>query len=350
MSKGPFIIAEAGVNHNGRLDLALELVDAAAAARADAVKFQTFRADTLATKRAPKAAYQEVTDTSGDQFTMLKKLELDEAAHHAIAARCRERDIEFMSTPFDVQSVALLDGLGMKRFKVPSGEIDNPILLRAIAKTGKPMIVSTGMSTLTDIEMALAIIARELVPGLGPNAAWMRGGHEALAARVTLLHCTSEYPAPPEAVNLRAIETMTNAFGLSVGYSDHTLGMHVSAAAIAFGVSVIEKHFTLDRSMPGPDHAASLSADELPAFVAAMRDVATALGDGRKVPVPAEIANRAVVRRGVVAVAPIKRGEKLTAENVGLRRPATALPAHRYDEVIGCVASRDYEIDDPIEP
>jgi N-acetylneuraminate synthase len=347
-----FVIAEAGVNHNGRLELAMELVDRAAAAGADAVKFQTFKAETLVTKSAQKADYQAramAGDGGSDQLGMLKMLELDHAAHVKIAARCTERGIEFMSTPFDVESVTMLSDMGMHHFKVPSGEIDNPLLLRAMSKTGKPLIVSTGMSTLADVENALRIIASVIAEGAGPDPFFTEAGLSALRERVTLLHCTTEYPAPPESVNLRAMQTMAQAFGLPIGYSDHTEGAAISCAAVAMGATVIEKHFTTDRKLPGPDHKASLEPNELVDFVRSLRAVHAALGDGRKVPAAAEIKNRLVARRSVVAKTEIKKGDAYTTDNLTLKRPGTGIPASRYDELLGRKADRDYAADDLIE-
>lgn len=345
-----FVIAEAGVNHNGRLDLALELVDAAAAAKADAVKFQTFKAATLATKAAPLAAYQAARETEADaQFEMLARLELTDADFAKIAARCEAKGIEFMSTPFDVPSVAMLDALGMKRFKVPSGEANNPLLLRAVAATGKPVILSTGMCSLGEIEHALGVLGRVLAPGAGSEALHTEAGRAAIAERVTVLQCTTEYPAPASSANLRAMKTIADAFGVEVGYSDHTLGTTAAIAAVALGAKVIEKHFTLDRGMPGPDHAASLEVGELSSFVTALHDVTLALGSGIKVPHAAELPNRAVARRSVVAAAPIRAGERFTEANVTVKRPGTGIPASRVDEVIGTRATRDYAIDDLIE-
>lgn len=350
MARDLFVIAEAGVNHNGSRELALKLVDVAAASGADAVKFQTFRADTLATRAAPLAKYQERSESKeGGQYEMLKRLELSEDDFAAVAARCEERGIEFMSTPFDVPSVALLERIGVRRFKIPSGEATNPLLLRAVAKTGKPLILSTGMCTLGEVEAALEILARTLVPDGGPASAWTAAGRAALAERVTVLHCTTEYPAPPSSVNLRAMTTMATAFGVPVGYSDHTEGVAISAAAVGLGATAIEKHFTLDRTMPGPDHAASLEPAELGSFVTALRAVHAAIGDGRKVPQPAELPNRGVARRSVVAARPIRAGERFSEENLTLKRPGTGIPAARFDDMIGVVAARDYAEDEFID-
>jgi N,N'-diacetyllegionaminate synthase len=340
-----FVIAEAGVNHNGSLDRALELVDVAAGAGADAVKFQTFRASELASTSAHKARYQEAHTGEGDQLSMLRSLELDASAHARIFERCAERGIEFMSTPFDPESVALLDGLGMRRFKVPSGEITNPLLLRAVGSCGKPTILSTGMCGLADIEYALAVLAQphERAPKYSSAAS------SSLMARVTLLHCTTEYPAPLEDVNLRAMSTMRAAFGLPVGYSDHTLGITIPIAAVALGATVIEKHFTLDRSLPGPDQQSSLEPNELGAMVRAIRDVTRALGSGVKAPVASEVPNIAVARRSIVASRPIRGGERFTRENITLKRPGTGISATRWDEIVGVTARRDYAQDELID-
>jgi N-acetylneuraminate synthase len=346
-----FVIAEAGVNHNGQLDLAVELVDAAAAARADAVKFQTFRAESLATKAAPLAKYQEKSEEKdGGQLEMLRRLELTSSDFATLAARCKEKGIEFMSTPFDLPSVAMLDQLGMNRFKIPSGEATNPLLLREVARTGKPLILSTGMCSLAEIEVSLAQIARVIAPDGGEGEPyWTERGRAMVATRVTVLQCTTEYPAPPSSANLRAMKTIADAFGVAVGYSDHTEGSAVSIAAVALGATVIEKHFTLDRTMVGPDHSASLEVGELASFVKALRAVSVALGSGVKVPQPAELANRSVARRSVVAARAIRAGDKLTVDNITLKRPGTGIPASAYDDVLGRTAARDYAPDDFIE-
>lgn len=351
MGRELFVIAEAGVNHNGDLGRALELVDVAAEAGADAVKFQTFRAESLVTRSAPLAKYQERSEgAGGGQYELLKRLELDEDAFAALAARCLERGIEFMSTPFDIPSVVMLERIGVRRLKVPSGEATNPALLRAVARTGKPLILSTGMCTLAEVERALSIIAHVLAPDAASPPFWTTEGRALLASRTTVLHCTTEYPAPPSSANLRAMQTLAEAFGVPVGYSDHTEGVEISAAAVALGATVIEKHFTLDRSLPGPDHAASLEARELPRFVQALRGVRDALGTGVKVPQPAELGNRTVARRSLVAARPIAKGELFTEENVALKRPASGIPADRLDEVLGRAASRSYDADDFLEP
>ncbi|HXU71378.1 MAG TPA: N-acetylneuraminate synthase [Polyangia bacterium] len=324
-----FVIAEAGVNHNGSVERALAMIDCAADAGADAVKFQTFHADALVSRGAAKAEYQvRATGDEESQLEMVRALELDEAAHRQLVAHCRARGIEFMSTPFDPESVALLVSLGVSRLKIPSGEITNPLLLRAVAATALPLIMSTGMSTLDEIEAALAVTgARE---------------------RVTLLHCTTEYPAPIGEVNLRAMATMAARFGLPVGYSDHTEGIVVASAAVALGAVVIEKHFTLDRGLPGPDHKASLEPSELRAMVAAIRAVERALGRVEKAPTPSEVKNLVVARKSLVAARAIRRGERFTPENLTTKRPGSGISAMRYDEWLGREADRDYEADELI--
>ncbi len=327
-----FFIAEAGVNHNGSLAAALELVEVAASAGADAVKFQTFRASALVTAATGKAAYQARATGGGSQLAMLEALELDEAAHRAIAERCRERGIEFMSAPFDHESLDLLVRLGVRRVKLGSGELTNGPLLVAAAETGLPLLLSSGMATLAEVVEAVA-----LVRGAG-------------AADVTVLHCTTEYPAPSEEVNLRAMATLRDALDLPIGYSDHTTGTTVPIAAAALGAKVIEKHFTTDRELPGPDHAASLEPPELVALVAAIRTVEAAMGDGEKRPSPAEIPNLAVARRSLVASIRISDGEPFAASNVASKRPGTGISPMRYWDLIGRRASRSYAADELIDP
>ena len=326
MAERTLVIAEAGVNHNGSLDLALQLVDVAADAGANIVKFQTFKAEKLATSRAKKAEYQvENTGEAGSQLDMLRRLELKPEHHHTLIARCQERGIRFMSTAFDADSLAFLGTLGMPAIKIPSGDITaGPLVLQA-ARLGLPLIVSTGMSTLRDIEDALSLLAFGLTSKATPTswrdceAAWASpAGQAALRERVTLLHCTTEYPAPPASVNLRAMDTMAAAFGLPVGYSDHTQGIDISLAAVARGAVIIEKHFTLDRSLPGPDHAASLEPDELTRLVQGIRTIEAALGSGRKHASTSEQPNKAVARRSLVAARPIHRGE-LLSEDMGMQ-------------------------------
>jgi N-acetylneuraminate synthase len=326
-----FVIAEAGVNHNGSLDLALELVDVAAAAGADAVKFQTFRAAALATAGAGKAAYQERTTGEGSQRAMLERLELDEAAHRALADRAEARGIEFMSAPFDHESLDLLVRLGVRRLKLGSGELTNGPLLEAAARTGLPLILSTGMATLEEVTDAVRLV------------------RAAGAADVTVLHCTTEYPAPPGEVNLRAIATMREALGVPVGYSDHTIGVTVTLAAVALGASVIEKHFTTDRTLPGPDHPASLEPAELAELVSTVRTVEEALGDGVKRPTASELPNLAVARKSLVAASPIAAGEAFTTANVAVKRPGTGISPMRIRDVLSRTASRDYAADELLD-
>lgn len=358
MTARTLFIAEAGVNHNGSLRLALQLVDAAADAGADVVKFQTFRADKLVTAAAPKAAYQ-VTNTgeSGAQLDMLRRLELSPVDHRTLLARCGQRGIGFMSTAFDVDSLSLLGTLPVPAIKIPSGDITHAPLLLHAARLGKPLIVSTGMCTLADVEAALGVIAFALTREGAPNgradfeAAWAdASGREALRSRVTLLHCTTQYPAPPEDVHLRAMDTLRQAFGLPVGYSDHTTGIEVAIAAVARGATVIEKHFTLDRNLPGPDHAASLQPDELRQLVAAVRIVEAALGQPHKGPAASEAANRAVARRSIVAARPIAHGEVLSLEAMDFKRPGTGVSPLAAWDLVGRPAPRDLAIDEAIDP
>lgn len=350
-----FIIAEAGVNHNGDLETALKLVDAAAASGADAVKFQTFRAGDMVLAGAPKAGYQEAA-TGGEQsqFEMLQSLELGADAFRALTRECRNKDIEFVSTPFDLGSVALLLTLGVGRLKISSGDITNaPLLLRA-AQTGLPVILSTGMATLSEVEAALGVLAfglggqREEPSEEAFKAAYVSAGRAALKGRVTLLHCTTQYPAPFEDVNLRALETLAQTFGLDTGYSDHTLGISVPVAAVARGAVVIEKHFTLDRSLPGPDHAASLEPRELKAMVRAVREVESALGAPEKKPAPSERQNISVVRKSLVAAREIKKGDTFSPENLACKRPGTGISPMRYFDFLGRTATRNYHKDERI--
>jgi N,N'-diacetyllegionaminate synthase len=313
-----FIIAEAGVNHNGSLDLALRLVEAAKASGADAVKFQTFRADLLATRSAHKAPYQERTTLNTEsQFEMLQRLELDAAAHERLISYCRQIGIQFLSSPFDTQSADLLAGMDVPRFKVPSGEITNLPFLQHLARLGRPLILSTGMSTLGEVEEAVHVL------------------QAAGASDLTLLHCVTEYPAPYAEVNLRAMQTLKSAFGLPVGYSDHTPGIDIAIAAAALGAEVIEKHFTLDRSLPGPDHAASLEPVELQQMVAAIRHVEVALGTGIKSPAPCELPNISVARKSVVAARALREGHKLATGDLDIKRPGTGLAPKLLPVLIG---------------
>lgn len=352
-----YIIAEAGVNHNGSIAIAKQLVDVAAAAGADAVKFQTFKAEKVISKYAPKADYQKKTTAETEsQLAMVKKLELDEDAHSKLIEHCRSRDIEFLSTPFDFDSIDLLaHKLDLRRLKIPSGEITNGPYLLYIAQTGKPVILSTGMSTLGEVETALGVLAFGYIAGSDnpslqkfQDAFCSEAGRKALEEKVILLHCTTEYPAPFEDVNLRAMETMRNAFNLPVGLSDHTQGVVVPIAAVALGASVIEKHFTLDRNFSGPDHKASLEPDELKSMVAAIRHVEVALGNGRKVPLPPEFKNRDIARKSLVAAMPIREGEIFTSSNLSMKRPGKGLSPMKCWELIGDKSKKYYDADELI--
>lgn len=328
-----FIIAEAGVNHNGSLNLAKQLIDVAANAGADAVKFQTFKADKLLSKTAQKAEYQmQTTDASESQYDMIKKLELDKAAHHELIAYCKTKNILFLSTPFDHESIDLLNNLGMKIFKIPSGEITNLPYLRHIGSLGKEVILSTGMANLGEIEDALHILIASGTP----------------KENITVLHATTEYPCPIEEVNLRAMQTIAEAFSVKTGYSDHTNGIEVPIAAVAMGASVIEKHFTLDREMEGPDHKASLEPDEMITMVQAIRNIEKALGDGIKRPSPSELKNIPIARKSIVASRAIIKGEHLSEENITIKRPGNGISPMRYDEIIGTIASKNYDEDEAI--
>lgn len=352
-----FIIAEAGVNHDGSVDDARRMIDVAADAGADAVKFQTFRADRLVTKRAAKAAYQVAnTGEDGGQMEMLRRLELSHDDHAMLADHCRARGVRFMSTAFDLDSLKLLAGLDMPAVKIPSGDITWGPMLLAAARLGKPLLVSTGMSTLDDIRDALSVIAFALTQAGEPRgrddltaAFASEAGQAALRERVTLLHCTTMYPAPMQAVNLRAMDVIADTFGLPVGYSDHTLGTTVAIAAVARGATVIEKHFTLSRNRPGPDHAASLEPDELAAMVRSIREVEAALGKPEKAPTPEEAGNRPIARRSLVAARAIAAGEVLTADMMTAKRPADGRSPMDVWALIGTTAGRAYEPDEAIE-
>lgn len=334
MTHRTLIIAEVGVNHNGDLDLARQLIDAAAAAGADMVKFQTFNANRQVTRTAKKADYQtQTTDSTESQHAMLHRLELTEAMHKELIAHCATRNIGFFSTGFDIESVDLLVSLGQDRFKIPSGEITNLPYLRHIGQLGKKVILSTGMATLGEIEAAIEVLDQAGTP----------------RAKLTVLHCTTEYPTPMHEVNLRAMQSIHAAFGVAVGYSDHTSGIEVAIAAIAMGATVIEKHFTLDRNLPGPDHQASLEPEELKAMVAAIRNIEIALGDGIKRLTPSEARNKLVARKSLVASRAIKAGEVFTAENLAAKRPGTGISPMWWDEVLGKKAQRDFIADELIE-
>lgn len=328
-----FIIAEAGVNHNGFLELAKKLIDVACEAGVDAVKFQTFKAGRLVSKTAQKANYQkQTTDLAESQYDMIKKLELNEAAHRELIAYCKSKRILFLSTPFDHESIDLLDTLGMEIFKIPSGEITNLPYLRHIGSLKKQVILSTGMADLGEIEDAL-----EVLTAAGTSK-----------EDITVLHATTEYPCPIGEVNLRAMQTIAGAFDIKTGYSDHTNGIEIPIAAAAMGATVIEKHFTLNREMEGPDHKASLEPDELVAMVKAIRNIEKALGDGIKKPSPSEIKNMNIARKSIVAARPIHKGEFLSNDNMTIKRPGNGINPMRWDEILGSVASKDYQEDELI--
>ena len=334
MRNQTLIIAEAGVNHNGDLVLAKQLIDAAAEAGADLVKFQTFRADRQVTRTAPKADYQaQTTDKQESQHEMLRGLELSADMHQALIKHCAARNIGFFSTAFDIESVDLLVSLGQESFKIPSGELTNLPYLRHIGRLGKKVILSTGMATLGEVESAIDALEQAGTPRIN----------------ISVLHCTTEYPTPMEEVNLRAMQSMHRAFDVAVGYSDHTPGIEVSIAAVAMGASVIEKHFTMDRNLPGPDHKASLEPAELAALVSAIRNIEIALGDGIKRLTPSEARNRPVMRKSLVARQTSPAGERFSAKNVTTKRPGTGISPMRWDEVMGRQASRDFEEDELID-
>jgi len=352
-----FIIAEAGVNHNGDLETARQLIDAAVAAGADAVKFQTFKAENLVTQQAGKAAYQKImTDADENQLAMLKRLELKYELHFELLDYCRQRGIEFLSTAFDFESLDfLVRELDVKTLKIPSGEITNGPFLLAHAQTGKPVILSTGMATLGEVETALGVLAfgyleQDQPPSVDafPHAYSSEQGQMVLRAKVTLLHCTSEYPTPVDNINLRAMDVLQQAFGLDVGYSDHSVGLLVPVVAAARGAAVIEKHFTLDRTLQGPDHQVSLEPDELKEMVRNIRDVEKALGQRLKCPQPLELENRKVVRKSLVAKRAISSGERFTDENLTIKRPGTGKSPMDYWAALGEPSSRDYDADELI--
>ena len=333
MTQRTLIIAEAGVNHNGDIDMAKKLIDVAAEAGADFIKFQTFSADRLVTHTAMKADYQiKTTERNESQLEMLRRLELTPAMHKELIAHCALRNISFFSTGFDIESVDLLVSLGQNQFKIPSGEITNLPYLRHIGQLGKPIIISTGMATLGEIEAAIEVLEQS-----GTSR-----------ANLTVLHCTTEYPTPMVDVNLRAMQSIHKAFGVEVGYSDHTQGFEVAIAAVALGASVIEKHFTLDCNLPGPDHKASLEPHELKAMVAAIRNIEIALGDGIKRLTPCETKNKPIARKSLVASHPIKAGEVFSTQNITAKRPGTGISPMRWDEFMGQIALKEYDEDDLI--
>jgi N,N'-diacetyllegionaminate synthase len=328
------IIAEAGVNHNGDINLAKQLIDAAAEAGADIVKFQTFNAKRQVTRTAKKADYQvQTTDSTESQHEMLRRLELTEEMHHKLIAHCKTCNIAFLSTGFDIESVDLLVSLGQECFKIPSGEITNLPYLRHIGQLGKTVILSTGMATMGDIEATIDVLEQA---GTQRN-------------KLTVLHCTTEYPTPMAEVNLRAMQSIRSSFGVAVGYSDHTQGIEVAIAAVAMGATVIEKHFTLDRNLSGPDHKASLEPAELKAMVTAIRNIEMAMGDGIKRLTPSEARNKPVARKSLFAKREIKAGEVFTAENLTAKRPGNGISPMRWDEVLGKKAPHDFIEDELID-
>lgn len=329
-----YVIAEAGVNHNGCVDTAKKMIGVAAAVGADAVKFQTYRAERVISVYAEKAEYQK-RNTPEDEslLAMLRKLELDEEAHRELANCCKSKDITFLSSPYDSESIELLDDLGLEIFKIPSGEITNLPYLRKIGGLRKKIILSTGMAELEEIRAALDIL--------------VEGG--TAKENITLLHCNTQYPTPMEDVNLRAMVTLRETFGVETGYSDHTRGIEVSLAAVALGASVIEKHFTLDRDMEGPDHKASLEPDELKTLVTSIRNIEIALGDGVKKPSASELKNMPIARKSIVAAEAIRAGDVFTEKNITTKRPGTGINPMEWDRIPGQKAKRDFRKDEPIE-
>jgi len=328
-----FIIAEAGVNHNGSVELAKQLIDVAFDAGADAVKFQTFKAEKLVSKTAQKAAYQrEATGEGESQYNMIKKLELDVKTHHELIDYCSLKNIMFLSTPFDLDSIDLLHDLGLTIFKIPSGEITNLPYLRKIGSLQKKVILSTGMANIGEIEGALDVLLKE---GTAKE-------------NITVLHANTMYPTPMKDVNLRAMQVIGNTFDIAYGYSDHTLGIEVDVAAVALGASCIEKHFTLGKAMEGPDHKASLEPDELKAMVQAIRNIEIALGSQVKKPSPSETPNMNVARKSIVAAQPIHAGEVFTEESLAVKRPGLGISPMKWDAIIGTCAQKDYQEDDLI--
>ena len=351
------VIAEAGVNHNGDIKLAFQLIDAAKEAGADIVKFQTSNPETSVSRNAPRADYQvKSTGEKTSQLEMLKGLSLDKVAHESIYSYCRKKQIEFLSTPFFVEGVNLLvNQLGIKRLKISSGEIVNgPLLLKA-SQTGVPIILSTGMCILDEIKEALGVIAFGYTklneqPSLSAfsTAFQSDNGQMALRQKATLLHCTTEYPAPYEEMNLRAMDTLKNVFGLPVGFSDHSRGVEMAIAAVARGACVIEKHLTLDRNLPGPDHQASLEPGELKTMISAIRNVEKGLGDGEKMPTNSELENRQVVRKSLVAACPINKGDVFTTKNLAIKRPGNGMSPMEYWDLLGKISENSFLTDEVI--
>ncbi|WP_269466642.1 N-acetylneuraminate synthase [Candidatus Pelagibacter sp. RS40] len=331
--KKVFIIAEAGVNHNGSIELAKKLIDVASESGADAVKFQTFKAENLATKNAKKANYQmETTDLRESQFQMLKKFEINFKMHKQLISYCNKKSIMFLSSPFDIDSISLLNDLGLNTLKIPSGEIINLPYLRCIGKLKKKIILSTGMANLDEIKNALDILIRS---GTKKN-------------HITVLHANTEYPTPMQDVNLKAMLTIGNTFGVSYGYSDHTSGIEVDIAAVALGATCIEKHFTLDSNMEGPDHKASLEPHELKDMVKAIRNIELALGNGIKKPSNSEIPNIKIVRKSIVSKTSIKKGDIFNENNLTIKRPGNGINPMKWDKLIGTKSKKDYNEDELI--
>jgi N,N'-diacetyllegionaminate synthase len=328
-----FIIAEAGVNHNGDILIAKKLIDAAKETGADAIKFQTFKAENMVSKYAKKADYQKKTTLNDEShFEMIKKLELDKKKHKELIKYCNEKKILFLSSAFDLESIDLLNELGLEIFKIPSGEITNLPYLRKVGALNKKVILSTGMSYLGEIEDALDVLTESGTP----------------LENITVLHCNTEYPTPFEDVNLKAMSTIGSAFGVAIGYSDHTPGIEIPVAAVSLGATIIEKHFTLDRNLPGPDHKASLELDELKSMVQAIRNIEKALGDGIKKPSLSELKNKPIARKSIVAARSIRKGETFTVENLTIKRPGTGINPMRWDEVLTMKASRAFREDEII--
>jgi len=330
MDKKVYIIAEAGVNHNGDIELAKKMIEVASESGVDAVKFQSFKSENLVTQNAGKAEYQKKTTAVNEtQYEMLKKLELNFSSHQILINHCQENKIEFLSSPFDLESIDLLNSLGINTFKIPSGEITNVPFLRKIAKMNKKVIFSTGMSNLAEIEFALNVLISN---GTSKN-------------NISVLHCNTEYPTPFEDVNLNAMNTIKNAFQVEVGYSDHTKGIEIPIAAVALGAKIIEKHFTLDINMEGPDHKASLDPAGLKAMVIAIRNIEQALGSGIKFPSKSELKNKNIARKSIVAACDIKKGDVFSAINITVKRPGNGLSPIFWDDIIGKTSNMDYSKD-----
>jgi len=328
------IIAEAGINHNGDLKLAKQLIDAASEAGVDYVKFQTFKSEKLVSKNAEKANYQKENtgDASESQLQMLQKLELSEANHLELIAYCKSKHINFLSTAFDLESIDFLNKLNIDLFKIPSGELTNYPYLEKIGSLGKRIIISTGMATLDEIGQAMAVLLK----------------NGTLRHQITVLHCNTEYPTPMQDVNLNAMQTIAETYSVPIGYSDHTLGIEVPIAAVAMGACVIEKHFTLDKTLPGPDHKASLEPHELKAMVNAIRNIEYALGNIEKEPTPSELKNKTIARKSIVASKKITKGDTLTKDNITTKRPGNGISAMEWPNIIGTKAKKDYLEDDLI--